>query len=218
MYGLGRVHSPDDRDNKFPLSERLPVEQARNTWKYWWADGWWGNQHETEQCTAYSWLHWVSDGPVKHPKDKSPVENPVSFYEKEQVIDGLPLPHQGSTVRAGAKILKSQNFILSYHWAQNIEDIKACLLTTGPLVVGTLWTTDMLTPNPKGIIRPTGNSAGGHAYVLDGINLGKGLLRIKNSWGREWGKKGFAYIPISDFALLLTDHGEACLAIENPLI
>jgi len=217
-YGLGRIHVPDERDNKFPLSAKLPAKATDNTWKYWWADGWWGNQGHTEQCTAYGWMHWVSDGPIKHPKDKSPVEDPASFYAKEQAIDGLPQPHQGSTVRAGAKILQEQGYVLSYHWAQNIEDVKTCLLTTGPLVVGTAWSMDMFQPDANGVIHPTGANVGGHCYVLDGINVGKGLLRIKNSWGKSWGNNGFAYISITDFGNLLDAYGEACLAVENPNI
>ena len=72
----------------------------------------------------------------------------------------------------------------------------------------------MFFPNKKGKITATGSDMGGHAYLLDGVNTKTGLLRIKNSWGRDWGKKGFAYISIDDMDMLLQDYGEACLAEE----
>jgi len=42
------------------------------------------------------------------------------------------------------------------------------------------------------------------------------MYRIKNSWGRGWGKNGFAYIKIDHFETLLNDYGEVCLATEKP--
>jgi len=72
----------------------------------------------------------------------------------------------------------------------------------------------MFFPNADGLIKATGEKMGGHAYLLDGINVNKKLIRIKNSWGKNWGKKGFAYISFEDMEKLILDQGEACLAIE----
>lgn len=92
------------------------------------------------------------------------------------------------------------------------------MLYKGPVVVGTYWLRDMFYPN-NGLITATGNVAGGHAYLLDGINTKRGIIRIKNSWGRNWGKKGFAYISIDDMSKLINMNGEACIAIEiNKLV
>jgi hypothetical protein len=68
---------------------------------------------------------------------------------------------------------------------------------------------------PKnGIMRVKGRFQGGHAYLLTGVHRDKKLLRIRNSWGPNWGINGRAYIPFKDFGRLLRMRGEACLAIE----
>lgn len=122
--------------------------------------------------------------------------------------------YDGTSVRAGAKILKKQGFINSYYWAWDIDTIVDALLNLGPIVVGTWWTEDMFYPDTKGWIKATGEMAGGHAYLLDGVNTKKKKIRIKNSWGREWGKNGFAYISFDDLDQLIKMNGEACLATE----
>lgn len=88
------------------------------------------------------------------------------------------------------------------------------LLEVGPVVVGTWWYSGMMNPDKDGLVYPIGNKLGGHAYVLNGVNTNKGLVRIKNSWSRKWGRRGYAWLSIDDLDLLIKDDGEACLATE----
>lgn len=123
--------------------------------------------------------------------------------------------YDGTSVRAGAKVLQTKGFIESYLWAWDVNTVIQAVLEKGPVVVGTEWTYDMFFPNiDTAIIKPTGNSAGGHAYLINGVNTKKKLFRIKNSWGRVWGNKGHAYISFDDMDKLIRNQGEACLAIE----
>ena len=116
-----------------------------------------------------------------------------------------------------AKILKELGIISEYRWANRINDVVNTVLTLGPMVVGTKWFTGMNRPNSKGIVRPTGGQIGGHAYLINGVDKTNKYLRIKNSWGKRWGKSGYAFISFRDFEKLLHDGGEACIAFESKL-
>lgn len=216
---LGRVFRPDNRDMNFQMKSLLPTKLTTNTYKYWCPNFWWGNQENTPYCVAFSWAHWLAEGPITQIRQRVingniPIDTTYLYNEAQKNDDWEGEDYDGTSVRAGAKILKRDGFISGYTWAWDIETIKTALLTKGPLVVGTWWTYDMFFPNSNGIITFTGQKMGGHAYLLDGINLNKKLIRIKNSWGKGWGKNGFAYISFDDMEKLILDQGEACLAIE----
>jgi hypothetical protein len=163
---------------------------------------------------GFSWAHWCEDGPVPQ-SGQPPAAEPTLLYHEAQKIDEWPGEnYDGTSVRAGAKILQTWGYLQSYYWAQSINDIVQALLEKGPVVVGTNWYSSMFDPNSKGILSISGQIAGGHAYVLNGINTKLGLVRMKNSWGRGWGINGRAYLKIEDVARLLNEAGEACLATE----
>jgi hypothetical protein len=222
-HNLGRIEVPDERDRMFLLADALPPAAAEDLpeYKYWWASGWWGNQGSLPHCVAYSWLHWVEDGPVTHfyeGRDTRPMLNPKGLYDACQLVDQWPGEnYDGTSVRAGAKMLAQHGVIKEYRWAWDIDTALRALRSAGPLVVGTWWYMDMFYPDSKGFIRPTGDKAGGHAYVINGVNMNKGFVRIKNSWGRDWGRRGYAYMKIDDFASLIESGGEVCMAVEKKL-
>lgn len=221
---FGRLENPDERDELFPVSAVLPEPDPFITEKYWWDGGWWGDQGSSSHCVAYSWMHWVEDGPVVQDgilgssMRHKPLFVPKEFYHECQIRDPWPgTNYAGTSVRTGAKILQELGVVQEYRWANSSEEIAQTLLHLGPMVVGTKWTKDMATPKSSGLIKPTGSSMGGHAYLLNGVDYNKKLFRIKNSWGRSWGKDGYAFISFEDFDKLLSSGGEACIAFENKL-
>lgn len=219
---FGRIYKEDSRDLKFNVGEILETNTMPEIpEKFWWAKGWIGNQGATPECVAYSWSHWFEDGPVIQDTiagRAKPVYNTTELYETFRKYDGIEGNYAGTTVRAGAKTLQKLGIVEEYRWAQTIEEVINTVKYLGPMVVGTNWMEGMNHPtSAQHIIRPTGRSTGGHAYLLNGINMDKELFRIKNSWGSTWGYRGIAYIRFRDFEKLLNDRGEACVAFENKI-
>ena len=166
-------------------------------------------------CVGYAWAHWIEDGPIEH-GGLAPIVPPNLIYKEAQKLDEwVGENYDGTSVRGAAKYLKNTNKISSYLWTYDINVLINTLLTTGPVVVGTNWYTSMFYPDKNGLIKVSGGLAGGHAYVLNGVDTIKKLFRIKNSWGSNWGQQGHAYITFSDMNKLIKQNGEVCLAIEN---
>ncbi|HLE03495.1 MAG TPA: C1 family peptidase, partial [Anaerolineales bacterium] len=188
--------------------------------RYWNASGWWGDQNGFQSCVGFAWTAWVEDGPITHkPKGAKtpPLYDPAFLYAEAQKVDeweGAEPAYFGTSVRAGAKVLKTLGLISEYRWTWDVNDVIDALLYIGPVVVGTNFYESMLTPDENGLWGIAGPVIGGHAYVLNGISQPKNLIRIKNSWSRGWGKNGFAYIMPHDLQRLLNEDGECALATE----
>ena len=215
--GLGRLPAPDQRDEAYPILTLLgtATPQSPLTRRYWHAGGWWGDQGATSQCVAYGWTHWLEDGPVTHRGDP-PIVDPAMLYHSAQLVDEWPGEgYDGTSVRAGAKVLQDIGWIESYHWAFDVDTIVETLLGLGPVVIGTNWYESMFEPDSEGILRIEGPLAGGHCTKLDGVSKARGMVRLKNSWGRSWGVRGFGWLPFEALERLISEDGEACIAIER---
>lgn len=210
---LGRLAAPDPRDAIFPM--RLAIKEAppeERHWRYH-GSGWWGDQGHEPQCVGYSWTHWLEDGPHTQ-RGIAPVVGPARLYREAQKVDEWEgEAYDGTSVRAGAKVLQTMGFVTSYHWAWDVTTVADAILRVGPVVVGTNWYRGMYEA-PDGFVRVSGSIDGGHAYLLNGVNVRSAIFRIKNSWGRSWARNGHANITFEDFERLLREDGEACLAVE----
>jgi hypothetical protein len=217
-HRLGRLFHPDDRDACFRLNLFTGTKSKKRKQRGWDDDDWSGDQGYTPQCVAYAWTHWLVAGPVKHPERGLPPGDPADLYYMAQRVDEWAgTDYDGTSVRAGAKVLQAHGAISNYYWAMNVKELIYAVLEMGPVVVGTLWFENMSQPSRNGYCRPTGAVEGGHAYLISGVNLKRNRFRIKNSWGLNWGRKGRAFINIGDMAKLLAWDGEACVATEQPL-
>lgn len=216
IFAFGRIADPDARDLQHLIRD-LPLAVAEpRAFRYWNADGWWGNQGSAPKCVGYASAHWLEDGPVTHP-GPIPILHPDVIYREAQEIDPWAgTPHEGTTVRCAFKVLQRRGHVISYHWAFTLDDVVFAVLNHGPVVMGTSWYEGMSRPGPDHRLRIEGEFQGGHAWTINGVNVPDRVFRMKNSWGREWGKRGFALIGFDEIDQLLTDQGEACLAVEAP--
>lgn len=219
ILGLGRLTAPDDRDKNFPVTAILPAKESKKQIKYHNEGGWHGDQGSLPACVGYGWAHFLKNGRNTQKLLKEP--DPVAYYHLAQQLDEYPGEnYAGSSVRGGAKAMQQLGFLDSYLWASNIDEVIQTVLEVGPMVVGTIWTRAMSTPQGKDhIIKPGGPIDGGHCYLINGINLKRGrggLARMQNSWGQGWGDTGNAWMELTDMEkLLFAWDGEACMAIEK---
>ena len=67
-----------------------------------------------------------------------------------------------------------------------------------PVVTGMLWYSSYNKPTINGKLPlPSGKPVGGHCFASAGWTPGK--LWFENSYGKNWGKNGYFYIPFNEF-------------------
>lgn len=213
MVALGRLFLEDSRDNGYPLRA---LTQLRSTppaikFKYWPPKAIL-DQGNVPQCVGYAWASVHQGSPLRYKVDPGV---PGSIYQKAQAVDGFPLPHDGTTVRAAAQVCRDEyHFLQTYAWAQSIDDVIDWVLQHGPIVVGTNWYSEMFQPDTQHIVHPRGSIAGGHAYVVDGYSRSSDLFRCRNSWGTGWGRRGLFWMQSNDLLKLWSEDGEAATSVE----
>jgi hypothetical protein len=200
--------------SEFPRALAGVSDDAGRLYKYHNADSWWGDQGSSSQCTAYASLKAMRDGPVTHPGVDFP--DPTTLYREIVAEDRAAGRYytEGATSLAMARVWQRRGFIASYRWGYSLSEFLTAI-RSGPVLLGVNWYEGMDDPDPKhGIIRAIGRNRGGHEIVANGVDLAGGVVRLANSWGREWGSRGFAYLPLEDLAKLIAEDGDVLIFQE----
>ena len=216
-YGLGRLPAIDERDHNFPMAAKLAVEEVLPKHKYW-RTGPVLNQGNTSSCVGHAWRGWLGSAPLMTKKGP----DAFAVYNEAQKVDEWPGEEptvQGTSVRAGAKVLQDLGHIQEYVWAEDVATLKRWVLTKGTVVLGTLWYQEMFAPQRLGYLWPnfSNEPVGGHAYLCVGYSTWRRAFRFLNSWSRSWGDNGRFWMHEEVVGALLRDQGEACAAIEKIL-
>jgi len=85
----------------------------------------------------------------------------------------------------------------------------------GPAVLGVPWYSGMYNTDSDGFIHADGYVAGGHAILARAVNVKKGYITLRNSWGKGWGVNGDCYITFEDMDKLLQNWGEAVFMLNR---
>lgn len=211
-FGLGRRPAPDIRDRNFPLRALLapPEELVVPEFKHW-VPGPVLDQGSKPHCVGFAWKQWLQATPVRTKTGPAPAD----IYYAAQLIDEWPgTNYDGTSVRAGAKILEQEGRFVEYRWADDLDTLRLWVLTRGPVVLGTDWYISMFDPDKHGYVKLEGSVVGGHAYLCIGYSSYRQAYRCINSWGKGWGQWGRFWVAEADMNMLLSNQGEACAAIE----
>lgn len=208
---LDRLVQFDEKSRKYPVRMLVANKKPRS---YTWKCPVWLDQGTEGACVGFSTAQKIATRYAA----LSGVDNRIAtmLYKSAQKLDEWEgEDYEGSSVLGGMKAAQQAGFIKSYHWAFTIEEVILALGYNGGGVAGINWYTGMFQPDINGIIKPSGSVAGGHAILVNGIDLKRRLVRFHNSWGRDWGVNGEAFMDIDEFAKLLKEDGEFAVPVRK---
>lgn len=210
---LGRVLEHDARSLAYPA----PTTDVVRT-KAWRRYGTVLDQGQVGSCTGNATAQALNHTPFHVTGSRCLTEaDALAFYSEATILDGFPGVYPpddtGSSGLSVAKAAQEAGRISSYTHAFGLDHVLGAAMV-GPLIVGTNWHEDMFNPDISGVIHPTGAIAGGHEYVLDGVNVTTKMLRFLNSWSALWGVTGHFFMSFDDFGALLNEGGDAVLFVK----
>jgi C1A family cysteine protease len=108
----------------------------------------------------------------------------------------LPCSNACANWQASAYKVTSWNYVATV--APNAEDIKAALVSYGPLSTTMLVYDDFFYYSSGVYKYVSGSLQGGHAILIVGYDDAGKYFIVKNSWGTEWGEAGYFKIAYSE--------------------
>lgn len=219
--GLGREPHSDTPEaaERYPVRSLTAFAPTTATNRYWWQNGAHLDQGQTGTCVGNALAHRRADSPM-------PTAGIDEVYARQLYVDasGDGTLQQGTSAILACRVLASRGTITQYHWVTSPDELRQTILTVGSVCVGTDWYNSMFEPVAQyshqylRVNRASG-VAGGHEYLINGINLaptaGPPFYRMKNSWGTSWGKNGTARVACADLESVIFDHdGDAVVISE----
>ena len=217
MTSLGRLVNFDERSRNYPIRHLVEAKKPRS---YTWRCRAYLDQGSEGACVGYACAHELAARPVEVDVDTALAR---SIYLDSQRIDpwpggaypGAKPQYEGSSVLAGANILRNRGFVPQYRWAFGLQDLILSVGHLGPAIVGINWYEGMFNTGRDHFVHIDGDVAGGHAILVRGVSVRKQAFVLHNSWGTGWGRYGQAYISWSDMERLLHEDGESVIPLRR---
>ena len=153
------------------------------------------NQADTPYCTGYATAGYIE---IKHWQKKHfPKQyDATNIYHAAKALDNFI--GDGSWVKFAVEGAKNLGMIDGdvKHVAKGSDDLRFAILEYGACIGSFMITNEWNQVNKKdGKIKDLGDNAnllGGHAVLICGYD--KDGVYIQNSWGKDWGIWGFAWL------------------------
>jgi C1A family cysteine protease len=113
-------------------------------------------------------------------------------------------PNNRGTPKAKAEEDAEEHKVIRYTRVSGIDNVKAAIHKHGAVCAAALVHEGWLRPRNAIIpMNPKFGILGGHAFVL--VGYGRIGFWVANSWGRRWGRRGFAALHYKDAKVHLMD-------------
>lgn len=137
-------------------------------------------------------------------------EDAAQFLQSNGVVDEACQPYMsGATGKdlacsdsckdASRRTYKISNFSKPTAWSKDLDSLRAAL-QKGPLVTTLMVFEDFMSYSSGVYKHTTGKFLGGHAISIVGYDDTTQSFIIRNSWGPEWGEKGFGHVSYTDLS------------------
>lgn len=213
-FPLGRQVLHDDRNKLYRarlLAPAVPIHSVRHR-KY----GPWFNQ-DVGSCVGHTMAELLNTKPNHRNGRIMRHTDAMRFYSEATKIDPWPGTYYwdgtrgwgedtGTNAEAALAVLKREGLIGEYRWAFGWDEFLANLMEA-PIAFGGNWYTGMFNP-VRGVVRISGSIAGGHEWLALGRIHKEGLTVGSNHWSRQWGDRGYFYVPDSDMKRLIQEDGD----------
>lgn len=217
----------DPESKKYGIRDVIDMSKTKDT-SVLWPEGVVLDQGSEGACVGFGWAGEVLAEPV--PPKEQPTQtkgnaDALGYYKRAQEIDEWPgEDYSGTSVLAGAKVMKELGFISEYRWCFSIEELKAAVISEGPVVIGVPWYESMYYTEQSGIVKIHGENVGGHCILITGYvsnmvvdGIEQEVFRWRNSWGSSYGIGGSAFITYSDLESLVKNNAEMCVPIGRSI-
>lgn len=143
---------------------------------------------------------------------------PFTSYDQESFKKTGKLHFPSMAVTAEEEEHIPKYYCKNYARVDTLEEVKLSLANQNPVLLGMTCSEEIYSPTEGCIGLPLGTFLiGGHAVLIIGYDDTKertihgrhykGFLECQNSWGEDWGDKGFFWIPYEYITYRTKDFG-----------